>query len=595
MTQKTQLLGLSVLLLLLLATRIIPGLNNESLWGDEGWSIRFTDGDGLRDVSAALAEDRHPPLYFWMLYGWRHLTGDDEIPLRFLAALGELLAAAVLFRLGRALFDAPAGLAALLIFVLLDKQIVFSREVRHYTWLMLWTAASTWALWAMLRRDRPRWRWLYLLTVIAGLYTHTFMLIVLLVHGIYTFPPRRTLIYLWLCAGIAFAPWSLIFYNQFSEQGGLRHDFPLTWDTAELLTREFLGVPVALFAGLLLIGVFSPFLHVYAKSRPRFHSVLLPVLGAALPVIVVVGLPQINDSWRLLTDRNLAIMLPFLALLGGLGLTAFKGFPRTALIAFLLVNGLLTSDVDPNHPPMRPIARYVAAHQVDDQPVIFETGGADPSLEYHLKQEGLAEVPLLSILNVRKRMEQDPAFEPFAYLRFEVLNNVDGFWYIYWNNDPQFLNALEGWGYIRTATAFDTHLGAPIYMYRYDAPSLLEEENTAWQGGIQLHRVATEIQEDVLAVSLWWSSETPLSADYTVSVFLLNDAGTLVEQHDGYPGEGRAPTSSWAPNTLIYDAHRIPFEPGQYELCIKVYNGADGSILLTKQDTDYACVGNPER
>lgn len=649
----------AALLLLLMAVRLVHGLNAESLWGDEGWSVYVTDGSTPRSVVLAIAEDRHPPLYFLMLYLWRHTAGEDEIPLRLLAVFPTLIGGALLYRLGRRLFGAAAGLCALLILTLLDKQVVFSQEVRHYSWLMLWTVASTYTLVRWMRvgvdqpihthqrkcksffRPHPRplpasregmpwrnaslvygegmpwrnfpllvygegdrgWGGKYVLTLTAGLYTHSFMLIVLLTQVIYALVALRPfkkvwrLLGLWALAGMAFAPWGVVFVYQYILHGGLKHDFPLTRRVLEMLTLEFLGKPVALFAGLLLLGALSPILRVggWREARPQKNTALLPVLELLIPLAIIVGLPALNEDFKLLTDRNLVIIIPSLALLIGLGITVFEGFPRAVLIVFLLVNGVFTRDVILNNPPMRPISRYIAAHQVDNQPVMMEVGGADASLAYHLRQEVSAEVRLISALGLRENY-RNKGIEPLTVLRFEKLNGVEGLWYVYWNNDPEFLNALSAWGYVRSATAQDTHLGKPIYIYRYDSAAILERSAALFGEQIRLHQAvfpAEIARGEALRAALWWSADLPLPADYTMSVFVLDGAGRLVAQHDGYPSDGQMPTSSWNVGTLIFDLHRLPtnLAAGDYQVGVKVYNGVNGTPLLTQEGKEYFHAG----
>ncbi|MBZ0307087.1 MAG: hypothetical protein K8I82_13540, partial [Anaerolineae bacterium] len=92
------------ILLLLMAFLLIPGLGDKSIWGDEGWSVRFTDGDSPRETIHALTEDRHPPLYFLLLDGWREIAGEKEATMRLLAVFAALFTGAMVYQLGKALF-----------------------------------------------------------------------------------------------------------------------------------------------------------------------------------------------------------------------------------------------------------------------------------------------------------------------------------------------------------------------------------------------------------------------------------------------------------------------------------------------------------
>lgn len=50
---------------------------------------------------------------------------------------------------------------------------------------------------------------------------------------------------------------------------------------------------------------------------------------------------------------------------------------------------------------------------------------------------------------------------------------------------------------------------------------------------------------DMLGVTLVWSAEAPIPADYTVGLFLIDENGQVVMQQDRTPVNGFAPTSSW--------------------------------------------------
>ena len=84
-------------------------------------------------------------------------------------------------------------------------------------------------------------------------------------------------------------------------------------------------------------------------------------------------------------------------------------------------------------------------------------------------------------------------------------------------------------------------------------------------------------------MTLWWTAEQTPPLDYSVSVFLLNDAGTLAAQHDGPPLEGASPTSTWQPGDLKYDIHPVvlpaTLPAGTYQLAVKVYWYGDNQPL----------------
>jgi hypothetical protein len=135
-------------LLLAFAVRIHL-LGAQSLWNDEGSSyVQATRS--FTDIAWHAGRDIHPPGYYWLLAGWRALTGDTEFALRSLSAFASLLTVAVTYALGRRLFGTVAGIAAALFIALNSFSIYYAQEARMYALLALWGALSLWVLVGMM-------------------------------------------------------------------------------------------------------------------------------------------------------------------------------------------------------------------------------------------------------------------------------------------------------------------------------------------------------------------------------------------------------------------------------------------------------------
>jgi len=94
-----------------------------------------------------------------------------------------------------------------------------------------------------------------------------------------------------------------------------------------------------------------------------------------------------------------------------------------------------------------------------------------------------------------------------------------------------------------------------------------------------------------ICLLLNWQSAGNLAADYTVFVHLVGpvnsvSGSTLWAQHDGRPGDGRRPPTSWQPGEVVPDLHvlLIPADApvGRYQLKVGLYNGATGQRLSVK-------------
>ncbi len=93
----------------------------------------------------------------------------------------------------------------------------------------------------------------------------------------------------------------------------------------------------------------------------------------------------------------------------------------------------------------------------------------------------------------------------------------------------------------------------------------------------------------VLSVTLYWECRKELSEDLHVFVQILGDDGRLAAQHDGVPGYGTRPVSSWAVGDVVRDNHLVFTEPGlpagEYVLSVGIYDYAT-MARLPAVDTD---------
>lgn len=66
-----------------------------------------------------------------------------------------------------------------------------------------------------------------------------------------------------------------------------------------------------------------------------------------------------------------------------------------------------------------------------------------------------------------------------------------------------------------------------------------------------------------IEVVLYWQAITTMSTDYKAFVHVYHPTGDWISgQHDGQPGEGAYPTSSWLPDEVLTDRHVVSIEPG---------------------------------
>src|SRR5215813_4967238 len=108
---------LPVVIVLLAAVLRFHMLSAQSLWNDEGNTLRLVE----RPIGAlidAASHDIHPPGYYLALKGWWVLTGETEFALRAFSALMGVLTTACVYALGKSLFAPGVGVLASLLVAL---------------------------------------------------------------------------------------------------------------------------------------------------------------------------------------------------------------------------------------------------------------------------------------------------------------------------------------------------------------------------------------------------------------------------------------------------------------------------------------------
>jgi uncharacterized membrane protein len=163
-------------------------LGDANVWWDEGlavWAVRKP----IIEATLWTAGDVHPPLFFWLLWGWIRMVGQSEFAIRSLSAALGVLTVVLAGALARRVAGPRAGLLALAIVAVARFEVWWSMELRMYMLAGVCVLAATFAVLAWLEavglagRDRdgparpprtgssPRWLIAYVIAAAAALYT----------------------------------------------------------------------------------------------------------------------------------------------------------------------------------------------------------------------------------------------------------------------------------------------------------------------------------------------------------------------------------------------------------------------------------------
>ena len=362
----------AVLVVVLAAVLRLYRLGAESLWIDEGYS--------LRDAAAAGSLSVVRPLYFKLLHLWIKF-GQSESWLRLLAVIFGIGSVALLYMIGRRLYGHKVGLLAALLLAVSPLHVNHSQEVRMYSMTTFLVAAEV--LFFIRYVQTGRMRDMVFCLVSAGIAFLVFpltviMLLVLDLFFVAVIKSRRAEALRWLAgqglialAAIPLIPVILRETRDYGEAWTWRLARPGALDLLRA-TRDFnvWRIPdqypsVALMCDV--YGVFILGLVIYGAARvhrvARWQTSFV-VLWLAVPLIATLVLSHLLANMWLV--RYMIYASPAYYLLTALGLAAIPDRRTLGMVAALVlivpIARLGTYYVRTNRPEWRPAVSYVEQH-----------------------------------------------------------------------------------------------------------------------------------------------------------------------------------------------------------------------------------------
>ncbi|MCL4830728.1 MAG: glycosyltransferase family 39 protein [Caldilinea sp.] len=301
-------------------------LGAESLWYDETVSVHLAR-KSIADMIAHTAGDIHPPGYYLLLHLWGRLTTPTLAHgLEFLYAWPSLFAGvlllALIYALGRRLFDAPTALLGVWLAAVSPFQLWYSQEVRMYTVGAVLALLCLWAALRFVDRLNPlRWLLVFALSAAAGMYTlyyFAFWLVgvnVIVLGLLWRNAERSKRIVTWLGAQLGalllFAPWLPTFIRQAIDPPVPPWRAP--WDSASALLAS-LAETLAAF----LVGQSPP-----AHTNWPWALLMAAVIAVVLAAMLFTVQQERPDAAKHLSGVIITIAVVFLPVLQLYLLTAF--------------------------------------------------------------------------------------------------------------------------------------------------------------------------------------------------------------------------------------------------------------------------------
>ena len=620
MTLRAQHFWIITLILIFTAATRIINVSSWPVWTDEGWSIWATDDARLDVVLDNLAHDRHPPLYFVALRGWRSLAGDSPLALRYLSIAAGLLTVAVTYRICANVFGRRAGLYTALLLAALPITIYYSQEVRHYGWFVLFVMMSWLCFLRYLKRPRFRILLGYILSITLAFYTLYFAVLPLAVQVVvglmWRFGKHRNggdpsslklqLIGAWIVTAILYTPWlwviaTIQFPTLTSGIGNLPGTYAATFANIPALGDLLLGTQWALLLGLGTLALWSIWRQ---KGTSLKWIVVFGGIGLLIAMFVL------SVKFNLLSGRTLVFVVPLLAVVCAYGANLIESISigeglkpsRILLGAWLLVTLATPTVIQPRIDSDK-AARIVAQDYAAGDLIILETGWDDNAFAYELRQV----IPNAKIIRTITRADIYSNVKDLLPAITPQLESHRRVWVVQWLQAPQIMNALENGtagfkSVIRRELPVNTDYrqrfgDSVIQMVLYEKPQL--DAMPRQFGDLFMLRDALAPTQahggDRLPIDLWWSALKQPTLDYSVGVFVLDSSGAVRADHNGSPSD--KPTTQWSTGELYFDRHTLTLPAdlpaGHYSIVVKVYWYGDNQALPV-EGQPYVTIGEIE-
>ena len=437
------------ILILAFAVRAI-GLDAQSFWYDEGYSVMFVRREPAAIVSDAARLELNTPLHYLALHGWTRLAGDSEFSSRLLSVFAGVLAVALAAPLASAAGRKARARGLILSMALAAAwpvSVAASQEARMYALATLFCLASVVILLARCftrgrATDWAAWAAAGLLAFSA----HMLAVFLIAAQGVVALawwlgqrPRRRAPIAALVAVAACIGAW-----------GAWLASFQVDYGTTYADRLNPVDTLVRSLAAQALPRLEPASLIAPAAALALAVAALALALGprrvrelAAISLIGVAGIAVLCVFTGKFAGRYAAIAAPLFVSMLGLGLArlellitpyGLRWAARLAGAAALTACaiGLLGLRADPRYAneDFRGAAAYLRRHASLDEPIVLVSGHLAPVFAYYFGDRGWAAVPDDAVLDVRHVLDYDQAVPPLN----RALAGRSGAWLLEWQN-----------------------------------------------------------------------------------------------------------------------------------------------------------------
>ena len=449
-------LAISLPLLLLAFCVRVAGLDAQSFWYDEGYSVMFVRHSLGHVISQAGPLELNTPLYYIGLFFWTRLAGDTEFSARLVSVFAGVLTVALAAPLAWRIAGRAAGLWALALMALWPVHVAVSQEARMYALVTLLAFASFVVLVTRCLRagaravDWAAWAGLCLAAfsahVLAAFIIAAQVVFVMMRMATALWRARRTgaagvwrdfkvallaIALLALITGL-WTLWLLSFRSAYGTSFSDPLDLAATFlrsASSLILPRNLPENLIPLAAALAGVAALTAWLIGSTPARMVTWIGLFSLAGIAM-------FCALTGKYA---ARYSAIVAPLLAVAVGMALgAATRHRARLAALAgaiclMLAALGGLAWRTDPRYAneDFRGAAAYLRAHAASDERVVLVSGHFAPVFAYYYGDTGWIAIPDDPVLDISHVLDYDLAA---PHLNRD-LAGAPGAWLLEWQQD----------------------------------------------------------------------------------------------------------------------------------------------------------------
>jgi len=156
-------------------------LDSQCLWADEGLQFFISSGENISGVFDRLSRTFHPPISYVVHHLFLRID-ETAFYLRLPSALFGIASLFYVYLFAGRIVSPKSSFCVLVVFAISPFHIWYSQEGRMYSQLLLLSLISSHALCLALDRNTIVWWGIYIISIIAGAFTHIFMGLTVISH-----------------------------------------------------------------------------------------------------------------------------------------------------------------------------------------------------------------------------------------------------------------------------------------------------------------------------------------------------------------------------------------------------------------------------